>query len=245
MGSKRDGLEADSKRVGAKCALLKANPLELAGVKELILLTGFQRADHPSVPSPWDVARVLHGKVIEGYPIVSVMLPQSIHAAIKAMAELLEVYAPRYSLCLGPFADGESAQVPQAAVNVAPTLPLKDCESQVLGAHIVSSGTSVYTTRMPVDSICRSLRFSQVAADAPMIATEGFSNAVLFGMLHYLNTVPELFGTEGGLIQLPISPRPVPIQGGFGRQMQMDCWVEAVTQALVTTAVRHAPAAVA
>lgn len=75
-------------------------------MKELILLTGCQHTGHPSDASPWDVARALHGKVVETYPIASVMLPRSLDAAIKAMAELLAVYEPRFSLCLGPFAEG-------------------------------------------------------------------------------------------------------------------------------------------
>lgn len=182
----------------------------------------------------------MHGQVVETYPIVSVMLPRPIEVAIKVMAELLTVYEPRFSLCLGPFADGGRTLVPRAAVNAAAILPLENQDASAPASKVVLSDVAAYSTRLPVESICRSLGYARFPAEAGALAGEGVSNGLLFGMLHYMHTFPALLGSEGGLIRLPHSPHLAP-SASDERLKPMDCWLEVVTQVLATTAIRSQP----
>ena len=155
----------------------------------MILLTGFEPfADHAVNPTA-QIARALHGKTINGLPVVAAVLPVSRAEAWPMLAGLIEQHRPTVVLATG-VSNRPHVSLERIARNVD-DYPIPDNTGERVAAQpIVADAAGELHTSLDTAALRDALWHDGYAAEVSDDAGTYLCNHVYYRLLHHAATSP-------------------------------------------------------
>ena len=182
----------------------------------VLLVTGFEPFGGEETNSSELVARALHGQVIGGLTVVSVVLPCVFATAPGALQQALEQWQPRLVLALGQAAGRNELLLERVAINVMDA-PIEDnAGQQPTDVPVIVDGPPAHFTTLPVKAMVNAMRNAGLPAGLSNSAGTFVCNQVFYCLQHQLaDSQPPVLS---GFMHLPLLPEPV-AQRGAGRDL--------------------------
>jgi pyroglutamyl-peptidase len=201
-----------------------------------VLVTGFEPFEQDTVNPSWEVARALHGAVIEGAEVHAVQLPCVFGRAIERLDQALADVQPTLVIGLG-LAGGRAEWTPErVAINVDDARIPDNAGGQPIDAPVVMDAPAAYFSTLPIKAIVHALRDAGVPASVSQTAGTFVCNHVFYALMHRLATVPALAAARGGFVHVPLLPAQAARHPGQP-SMALATQVEALRVALRTALV--------
>ena len=201
-----------------------------------VLVTGFEPFEQDTVNPSWEVARALHGAVIEGAEVHAVQLPCVFGRAIERLDQALADVQPTLVIGLG-LAGGRAEWMPErVAINVDDARIPDNAGGQPIDAPVVMDAPAAYFSTLPIKAIVHALRDAGVPASVSQTAGTFVCNHVFYALMHRLATVPALAAARGGFVHVPLLPAQAARHPGQP-SMALATQVEALRVALRTALV--------
>jgi pyroglutamyl-peptidase len=201
-----------------------------------VLVTGFEPFEQDTVNPSWEVARALHGAVIEGAEVHAVQLPCVFGRAIERLDQALADVQPTLVIGLG-LAGGRAEWTPErVAINVDDARIPDNAGGQPIDAPVVMDAPAAYFSTLPIKAIVHALRDAGVPASVSQTAGTFVCNHVFYALMHRLATVPALTAARGGFVHVPLLPAQAARHPGQP-SMALATQVEALRVALRTALV--------
>ena len=168
-----------------------------------ILLTGFEPFGGESVNPSGEIARQLHGTVIDRHRVVGALLPCVFGAAITELKKQIRATRPALVICVGQ-AGGRAEITPErVAINVDDARIADNAGRQPMDRPVVRGGPAAYWSTLPVKAITVELRRRGVPAAVSQTAGTFVCNHVFYGLMHELRQQRKV---RGGFIHVPFLP---------------------------------------
>ena len=201
-----------------------------------VLVTGFEPFEQDTVNPSWEVARALHGAVIEGAEVHAVQLPCVFGRAIERLDQALADVQPTLVIGLG-LAGGRAEWTPErVAINVDDARIPDNAGGQPIDAPVVMDAPAAYFSTLPIKALVQALRDAGVPASVSQTAGTFVCNHVFYALMHRLATVPALAAARGGFVHVPLLPAQAARHPGQP-SMALATQVEALRVALRTALV--------
>lgn len=170
----------------------------------VLLVTGFEPFGGEETNSSQLVARALHGQVIGGLTVVSVVLPCVFATAPGALQQALEQWQPRLVLALGQAAGRNELSLERVAINVMDA-PIEDnAGQQPTDVPVVVDGPPAQFTTLPVKAMVNAMRNAGLRAGLSNSAGTFVCNQVFYCLQHQLASAQPR--VPSGFMHLPLLP---------------------------------------
>jgi len=168
-----------------------------------ILVTGFEPFGGDSVNPSAQVAQALHGRTIDGAPVLGVVLPCVFGAAIDALRHALDEHHPRLVLALGQAAGRSGFSLERVAINVDDARIPDNAGAQPIDEPVVARAPAARFTTLPIKAMVAALREAGHPAEVSNSAGTFVCNHVFYGLQHALRTRRSV---RSGFMHLPLLP---------------------------------------
>lgn len=153
-----------------------------------ILVTGFEPFGGESVNPSALVAQALHGRTIDGAPVLGTVLPCVFGAAVDALRAALDRHRPQIVLALGQAAGRAAFSLERVAINVDDARIPDNAGAQPVDQPVVAGAPAAHFTTLPVKAMVAALREAGHAAELSNSAGTFVCNHVFYGLQHALRT---------------------------------------------------------
>ncbi|HVU18690.1 MAG TPA: pyroglutamyl-peptidase I [Candidatus Didemnitutus sp.] len=168
-----------------------------------ILLTGFEPFGGDSLNPSEEVARQLNGANIARHEIAGALLPCVFGAALKELKHQVRLHEPALVLCLGQ-AGGRAEITPERiAINIEDARVPDNAGQQPVDKPVIKGGPAAYWSTLPIKAIVQALRKKDIPAAVSQTAGTFVCNHVFYGLMHELESWPDV---RGGFMHLPYLP---------------------------------------
>ncbi len=149
-----------------------------------ILITGFEPFAGDTINPSAEVARALHGRMIEGMPVIGVVLPCVFGAALDVLRAALDRHRPQLVLALGLASGREGFTPERVAINLTDARIADNAGAQPIDAPVVARGPAAYFTTLPVKAMAAALRAAGHPASVSHSAGTFVCNHVFYALQH-------------------------------------------------------------
>ena len=196
-----------------------------------ILLTGFEPFGGETVNPSWQVARALHGEVIEGAGVHALCLPCAFGDALAVLGDALRRRRPHIVLALGQAAGRADITPERVAINVDDARMPCNAGRQPIDQAIVPGAPVAYFATLPIKAIVAALRAAGLPASVSQTAGTYVCNHVFYGLMHALR---RRRGVRAGFVHLPLLPEQAARAAGAPPSLPLADQLRAVRLALTT-----------
>ena len=168
-----------------------------------ILVTGFEPFGGESVNASALVAQALHGRDIDGVPVIGAVLPCVFGVALDALHAVLAPHRPRLVLALGQAAGRGAFSLERVAINVDDARIPDNAGAQPVDIPVVTAAPSARFTTLPVKAMIAALRAAGHPAELSNSAGTFVCNHVFYGLQHALRARRSV---RSGFMHLPLLP---------------------------------------
>jgi pyroglutamyl-peptidase len=172
--------------------------LGLFRVKPL-LVTGFEPFGGDRINPSAEVAQALHGRTIDGVPVIGLVLPCVFGASIDAMRAALDTHRPQLVLALGVAAGREGFTPERVAVNLDDARIADNAGAQPIDRPVLARGPAAHFSTLPIKAMVAALRAAGHPASVSNSAGTFVCNHVFYGLMHALK---RRRGVRGGFMHL-------------------------------------------
>lgn len=165
-----------------------------------ILVTGFDPFGGETINPAFEAIKLIPD-TIKGAEIIKLEVPTVFKRGPQATIDAVEEYQPDYVLCIGQ-AGGRSQLTPEyVGINyVQARIPDNDGD-QPLNQPLVKGAPNAYFTQLPVYAMVEKMKENEIPASVSYTAGTYVCNAMLYCVLHALNT--KYPNTKGGFMHVP------------------------------------------
>lgn len=165
-----------------------------------ILVTGFDPFGGETINPAFEAIKLIPD-TIKGAEIIKLEVPTVFKRGPQATIDAVEEYQPDYVLCIGQ-AGGRSQLTPEyVGINyVQARIPDNDGD-QPLNQPLVKGAPNAYFTQLPVYAMVEKMKENVIPASVSYTAGTYVCNAMLYCVLHALNT--KYPNTKGGFMHVP------------------------------------------
>lgn len=167
-----------------------------------ILVTGFEPFGGQSLNPSWEVARALHGTLVDGAQVTAVQLPCVFADALPALQEALARHRPDIVLALGQAEGRCDFSVERVAINVMDARIPDNAGEQPIDVPVIAGGPAAYFSTLPIKSLVAGLKAAGFAASVSQTAGTFVCNQVFYALQHALAGQ----GVHSGFVHLPLLP---------------------------------------
>lgn len=167
-----------------------------------ILVTGFEPFGGQSLNPSWEVARALHGTLVDGAQVTAVQLPCVFAQALPALQEALARHRPDIVLALGQAEGRCDFSVERVAINVMDARIPDNAGEQPIDVPVIAGGPAAYFSTLPIKSLVAGLKAAGFAASVSQTAGTFVCNQVFYALQHALAGQ----GVHSGFVHLPLLP---------------------------------------
>jgi pyroglutamyl-peptidase len=171
--------------------------------KHPVLVTGFEPFGGEALNPSARVAQALHGRTIDGVPVIGAVLPCVFGAAIDALRDALERHRPQLVLALGQAAGRSALSLERVAINVDDARIPDNAGVQPVDTPVVAKGPAAHFTTLPVKAMVAALRAAGHPAELSHSAGTFVCNHVFYGLQHALRARRS---ARSGFMHLPLLP---------------------------------------
>jgi pyroglutamyl-peptidase len=168
-----------------------------------ILVTGFEPFGGEAVNPSALVAQALHGRTIDGVPVVGTVLPCVFGAALDVLNAALAHHRPQLVLSLGQAAGRSAFSLERVAINVDDARIPDNAGAQPIDTPVVPEGPTAHFTTLPVKAMVAALRDAGHPAELSNSAGTFVCNHVFYGLQHALR---RRRSARSGFMHLPLLP---------------------------------------
>ena len=172
-----------------------------------ILVTGFNPFGGEPVNPALEAVKLLDGKVITGYEVITKEIPTVFGKAIASLKEAIEEIHPDMVICVGQ-AGGRSTITPErVAINMDDARIPDNEKNQPIDAEIVPGGPAAYFTKLPVKAMVQKMNENGIPASVSNTAGTFVCNHIFYGLMNYLESSAREI--RGGFIHIPFIPEQI------------------------------------
>lgn len=171
--------------------------------KRPILVTGFEPFGGESVNPSALVAQALNGRLIDGVPVVGVVLRCVFGSSIQALRAALDAHCPRLVLALGQAAGREGFTLERIAINLDDARIADNAGAQPIDVPVEPHGPAAHFTTLPIKAMVAALRDAGHTASVSCSAGTFVCNHVFYGLQHALRRRRSV---RSGFMHLPCLP---------------------------------------
>jgi pyroglutamyl-peptidase len=172
-----------------------------------ILVTGFNPFGGEPVNPALEAVKLLDGKVITGYEVITKEIPTVFGKAIASLKEAIEEVHPDMVICVGQ-AGGRSTITPErVAINMDDARIPDNEKNQPIDAEIVPGGPAAYFTKLPVKAMVQKMNENGIPASVSNTAGTFVCNHIFYGLMNYLESSAR--DIRGGFIHIPFIPEQI------------------------------------
>ncbi|MEH7304060.1 pyroglutamyl-peptidase I [Neobacillus drentensis] len=172
-----------------------------------ILITGFDPFGGEPVNPALEAVKILHGKEIAGYEVVTREIPTVFGRAISRLKESIDELYPDMVICVGQ-AGGRSTITPErVAINVDDARIPDNENNQPIDAEIVPDGPTAYFSNLPVKAMVQKMTENGIPASVSNTAGTFVCNHTFYGLMNYIDTSSK--NIRGGFIHIPFLPEQI------------------------------------
>ena len=168
-----------------------------------VLVTGFEPFGGVSPNPSAEVARALHGRRVQGAPIVGVELPCVFGDARDALRAALLAHSPQLVLALGLAGGRDGFTVERVAINVDDARIPDNAGAQPIDRPVVPGASAACFSTLPIKAIVAALCAEGWPASVSQTAGTYVCNHVFYALMHALK---RRRGVRGGFMHLPWLP---------------------------------------
>ncbi|WP_405098571.1 pyroglutamyl-peptidase I [Oceanobacillus sp. FSL H7-0719] len=167
-----------------------------------LLLTGFEPfLKHPVNPTE-NIVKKLNGEQINGYQIISEILPVEFSKSGNRFVELLKIHQPDAVISLGLAAGRDRITPERIAINCNDG-PVDNQGYKPNGEKIFESGPDGYFSNLPLQRMVKTLKEQGLPAKISNTAGAYLCNNVMYHGLHYFSEQQQ--DVPSGFIHIPAS----------------------------------------
>lgn len=200
-----------------------------------VLVTGFEPFGGQAVNPSAEIARQLHGTVIQGHRVVGALLPCVFGAARRELQAHIRAARPVLVICTGQAAGRAGLTPERVAVNLDDAPQPDNAGQQPVDRPIVRGGPPAYFSTLPVKAITAALLDHGNPASVSLSAGTYVCNHVFYALMHGLaGSRRGGRAVRGGFIHVPLLPEQA-------KSGQASLPLEAITAGLalaISTALR-------
>ena len=194
-----------------------------------ILVTGFEPFGGQSINPSWEVARALHGLVLEGAQVTAVQLPCVFAQALPALQQALAQHRPDIVLALGQAEGRCDFSVERVAINVMDARIPDNAGAQPIDVPVIAGGPAAYFSTLPIKTLVAGLKAAGFPASVSQTAGTFVCNQVFYALQHTLAGLK----VHSGFMHLPLLPEQAAQWPGPTLPSWPASWqIAGVTQAL-------------
>jgi len=172
-----------------------------------ILVTGFEPFGGEPVNPALEAVKLLNGKEITGYEVVTREIPTVFGKAIHSLKVSIDEINPDMVICVGQ-AGGRSTITPErVAINVDDARITDNENNQPIDTEIVPGGPSAYFSKLPVKAMVKIMHENGIPASVSNTAGTFVCNHIFYGLMNYLDTSGK--DIRGGFIHIPFLPEQI------------------------------------
>ena len=165
-----------------------------------ILVTGFDPFGGETINPAFEAIKLIPD-TIKGAEIIKLEVPTVFKRGPQATIDAVEEYQPDYVLCIGQ-AGGRSQLTPEyVGINYVQARIPDNAGDQPLNQPLVKGAPNAYFTQLPVYAMVEKMKENGIPASVSYTAGTYVCNAMLFCVLHALNT--KYPNTKGGFMHVP------------------------------------------
>lgn len=165
-----------------------------------VLVTGFDPFGGESINPAYEAVKLIPD-VIKGAEIIKLEVPTVFKKGPAKTIEAIEEYKPDFVLCIGQ-AGGRSQMTPEfVGINYAQARIPDNDGDQPLHEPLAVDGPDAYFTQLPVYAMVEKMKENGIPAAVSYTAGTYVCNAMLYSVLHALNT--KYPNTKGGFMHVP------------------------------------------
>ena len=198
---------------------------------KLILVTGFEPFGGEAVNPSALVAQALHGRTINGVPVLGAVLLCVFGAAIEALRTVLDRHRPNLVLALGQAAGRSGFSLERIAINVDDARIPDNAGAQPIDTPVVAGAPAAHFTTLPVKAMVAALRAASHPAELSQSAGTFVCNHVFYGLQHALRTRRT---ARSGFMHLPLLPEQAARGGAAALSLPLTQMIDGTTLALAT-----------
>jgi pyroglutamyl-peptidase len=207
--------------IGIIFLLLSLTSCNASGAK-VVLVTGFEPFGLHSTNPSQVIAETLNGSILNDAEIIGIVLPVDFNQSVENTIEAIQHYQPDLVISLGLNARSTVIHVEKLGVNLK-RFP-KDDGTWSFPQRIDLHGPFLRITPLSTNDIARKIRHANIPARQSFCAGLYVCNAVLYGVLGYIND--QNLNTSMGFIHVPLLESQDP------KGMPLETMVDAVTIAI-------------
>ena len=186
-----------------------------------VLVTGFDPFGGESVNPSAEIARQLHGEVIDGHRVVGARLPCVFGAAGVELLKQIRATQPALVICLGQAGGRAAIALERVAINVDDAPLADNAGAQPIDRPVVCGGPAAYWSTLPIKVTAAELARQGIPAAISQSAGTFVCNHVFYRLMHALRDQRRV---RGGFIHVPFLPE----QAGSGPSLPLETMVAAV-----------------
>ncbi|MGL4522278.1 MAG: pyroglutamyl-peptidase I [Bacilli bacterium] len=169
-----------------------------------VLLTGFDPFGGEKTNPAWESVKLLDGKTINGWRVVSRMIPTVFGRSAKALQVLMAEFQPELVICVGQAGGRPDITIERVAINVDDARIPDNDGSQPIDVAIAEDGPVAYWTTLPLKAMVQDLKASGIPASVSHTAGTFVCNHIFYSLMHSIATGQS--STRGGFIHIPYLP---------------------------------------
>lgn len=169
-----------------------------------LLVSGFEPFGGERTNPSAEVAQALHGRSIDGVPVVGVVLPCVFGASIDALRAALDSHRPQLVLALGLAAGREGFTPERVAINLDDARIPDNAGAQPIDRPVVAHAAAAHFSTLPIKAMAAALRAAGYPASVSNSAGTFVCNHVFYGLMQALK---RRRGVRGGFMHLCCLPQ--------------------------------------
>jgi pyroglutamyl-peptidase len=169
-----------------------------------ILVTGFEPFGGERVNPSAEVARALHGRILDGVPVVGIELPCVFGTSIDVLRGALRAHRPQLVLALGQAGGRGALSLERIAINIDDARIPDNAGAQPIDQPVVPRAASARFATLPIKAMAAALRAAGHPAEVSNSAGTFVCNHVFYGLQHALKGTR---GVRSGFMHLPWLPQ--------------------------------------
>jgi pyroglutamyl-peptidase len=195
-----------------------------------ILVTGFEPFGGETVNPSAQVAQALHGRTIDGVPVLGLVLPCVFGAAIDSLRRALDAHRPRLVLALGQAAGRSGFSLERVAINLDDARMADNAGAQPIDTPVVPHAPAARFSTLPIKAMVVALREAGHPAEVSNSAGTFVCNHVFYGLQHALRSRRS---ARSGFMHLPLLPEQA-ARGAAAPSLPLAQMIDGTTLALAT-----------
>jgi pyroglutamyl-peptidase len=202
----------------------------------IALVTGFAPFAGDALNPSAEIARKLHGEILDGMYVVGAVLPTEFARSLSTLESLIQLHHPAVVVALGLAGGRGEISLERVAINLIDARIADNAGAQPIDEAVIADAPTAYFSSLPLKALLLHLRTLGIPVAISHSAGTFVCNQVFFGLAHLLATrYPAVIG---GFVHVPYLPQQARNNGAAS--MALDMQIAAIRAIVETVLKAHA-----